>query len=192
MASDDGDASNLQLPPCELCEADEQPHAATHVCLDCQQHMCALMGRGHLKMRATADHRVVEQPCPSAPAEPAPVESTGRFVYTSTCEVHVGMPLQLYDPELRKAICVYCVVQPEHKGHDCMPLHEVEEQAQAELKACVAQAKGKLQALRKSGAEQRSAMQALDVAADAAQTKLHAAGEQVRSGCEGEVIGLIA
>jgi hypothetical protein len=92
------------------------------------------------------------------------------------------MLLHLYDRQLRKAICAYCVVQPEHKGHDCVPLHEVAEQAQAELEACMAQAKEAVQAMRASEAENRSALQGLDVAVAAAEAELHTAGEQVWDG----------
>jgi hypothetical protein len=89
------------------------------------------------------------------------------------------MSLQLYDRQLRQAICAFCVVQPEHKGHDFVPLHEVAEQVQAELMARTEHAKVTLQAMRKSEAENRSALLALDVAVDAAEAKLRAAGEQV-------------
>ena len=162
-------------PMCELCE--EPQHVATHRCLDCEQNMCGLVAKPHLKARATQGHRVVETSAAAAAADGQ--GSSTRPVRIATCEVHVGMSLQLYDRQLRQAICAFCVVQPEHKGHDFVPLHEVAEQVQAELMARTEHAKVTLQAMRKSEAENRSALLALDVAVDAAEAKLRAAGEQV-------------
>ena len=130
----------------------------------------------HLKMRASRDHRAVEQ---TSAAAAATGSSSTRPMRTTTCEVHAGKLLDLYDRQLRKAICAFCVVQPEHKGHDFVPLHAMVEQAQAEMEACVVQAKEALQAVLESKAEQQSALQALDVAAAAAEMELCAAGEQV-------------
>ena len=69
-----------------------------------------------------------------------------------------------------------------------MPLHEVVEQAQAEMKVRMGQAQDALQAMRKSEAEQRSALLALDVAVDAAEKEIRNVGEQVwsRTGGGGE------
>ncbi len=108
---------------CELCE---EMHAATHRCLDCQQHMCESSMKQHRRTSLNMSHRVVTQA--DLRADPTLAEAEAAAV--QLCKNH-GKPLELFDMKCHLQLCSSCV--DDHAGHLVLSLAKAAEACRSEL-----------------------------------------------------------
>jgi hypothetical protein len=109
------------VPACEVCE---EPHDASHRCIECQQHMCDLMTKNHRRLSMTMTHRVVS--LAELRADPTLAEAT----VVQVCKAH-GEPLKLFDMPCCQLLCALCVV--DHVGHRVLPMAEAATACRADL-----------------------------------------------------------
>ena len=109
------------VPNCEVCE---EPHDASHRCIECQQHMCDLMAKSHRRQSMSMTHRVVS--LVELRADPTLAEAT----VVQVCKTH-GKPLELFDMPCRQLLCALCMV--EHTGHRVLPMAEAATACRADL-----------------------------------------------------------
>jgi hypothetical protein len=101
---------------CDVCQ---DPHEATHKCLDCGEFMCGKLGVQHLKYKISKDHRVVTL------SEAQSLLAEGANLSSLMCLEHPTDPYQFYDEICKQLVCVKCVVFGTHMGHKCRPIAEV-------------------------------------------------------------------
>jgi hypothetical protein len=109
------------VPTCEVCE---EPHDASHRCIECQQHMCEMTVKLHRRLSMTMTHRVML--LAELRSDPTLAEAT----VVQVCKSH-GQPLMLFDMPCRRLLCALCMV--EHTGHRVLPMAEAATACRADL-----------------------------------------------------------
>jgi uncharacterized protein YbaR (Trm112 family) len=151
---------------CEMCPP-EDPHAATHCCLECEQSACDLMARSHTRVRALQDHTVV----PLGSGQP-------RAQQTLICREH-GKAYEVYDKECRTLACISCVVIGRHKGHECESLADAAAACRHELVVMADGARAQARGMGLAWTATEAVARDLEVAFGAQDAHITAAFEEV-------------
>ncbi len=114
-------AMDSDAPHCEVCE---DPHEASHRCLECQQYMCEMTAKLHRRQSMTMAHSLMS--LAELRADPTLSEAT----VVQVCKAH-GKPLELFDMPCRQLLCALCVV--DHVGHHVLPMAEAATACRADL-----------------------------------------------------------
>ena len=112
---------------CELCEDDDHP--ATHRCLECEEYLCSMLAKAHLKMKFTKGHTVLVL---------SEVDNTPLSI-SVICPDH-GEPFKLYDTECKRLVCMLDLAL-EHNGHKCVSIAEAATKDRVDLESHATKAK---------------------------------------------------
>lgn len=118
------------ITPCEMCAGAK--HAATHRCVQCGEHLCAMQVLAHRSSKKTNGHVLlnagplskiqfatpgVYHPAPSQPKPAPPVHTSAPG--TIPCPDH-GRTFELFDDTDQSLACMLCVSS--RRGHNFIPL----------------------------------------------------------------------
>ncbi|XP_076456788.1 uncharacterized protein LOC143291074 [Babylonia areolata] len=135
---DEGDAAKASPPVlCGTCEeGNQQP--ATHVCQQCQAHLCRPCRRFHDRLMPTHSVTAV------GTARPVPEKTAAQPQQQRCCLVHQDQVLCFHCRQCEVSICLHCKLTA-HEGHDTADLASAALQAKRELPSLMATIQEQLQ-----------------------------------------------
>ena len=120
------------------CEACDEKHPATFICLDCKENMCKTAAQFHKRSKASRDHRVVSLEELNANPQLASV--------SVLCPEHNDQ-FRFFDNNCGRVICRDCYAL-NHSGHKCVAVAEAASKYRKEMEALVTEASSQVEKIK--------------------------------------------
>ena len=163
-------------PQCDLCTDQGARHAATHFCLECQEHYCKDVARMHLAMKMSSSHHLSLLPEPEIRD---PQHHNTADMPAAKCAKH-GEDIKAFDTHCNKLLCLLCVAV-DHFGHKCKLLPEAAEDTRRSLAQAAAVWSQRQRQARAAEHKHRLALASLKTDAQAARDTTRTQFAQVRT-----------